>query len=307
MPTYPIRAVSRMTGLSLDTLRAWERRYGAVVPTRGRRGREYSDANIARLRALGTLVGRGYSIGAIATLQDAELAGLLEAVGSDPAARTHESGQPGLAPAPSTVDLAPLVGALDRFDLRSLETALNRHAVLLPAADLVFAVILPLLREVGARWESGLLRPSQEHLVSAVVRSVLGGLLRTSATSAGSPTMLFATPAGERHELGLLCAALLAASAACRVLYLGPDLPASEIGHAAHRASAEIVVLAVTTRDVVNLDELNGLAHHLAPFEVWVGGPQAGTLLGFLRTRALHIDSLAVVGRAIARRQNGEA
>ena len=51
MPGYPIRAVARMTGLSLDTLRAWERRYDAVVPGRGQRGREYSDEDVARLRS----------------------------------------------------------------------------------------------------------------------------------------------------------------------------------------------------------------------------------------------------------------
>ena len=53
MQTYPIRAVSRLTGISVDTLRAWERRYEAVVPGRGQRGRSYSDADVARLQRLG--------------------------------------------------------------------------------------------------------------------------------------------------------------------------------------------------------------------------------------------------------------
>ena len=35
---YPIRAVSRLTGIGIDTLRAWERRYGAVTPVRDDRG-----------------------------------------------------------------------------------------------------------------------------------------------------------------------------------------------------------------------------------------------------------------------------
>ena len=56
---YPIRAVARMTGLSADTLRAWERRYEAVAPGRSRRGRLYTDAQVARLRQLADLVGRG--------------------------------------------------------------------------------------------------------------------------------------------------------------------------------------------------------------------------------------------------------
>lgn len=292
MPTYPIRAVARMTGLSVDTLRAWERRYEAVVPVRGHRGRLYSDADVARLRSLGALVSRGHSIGSIARLGDADLAGLLEAGRGEPA--------PGESPA--TVNLEPLIKALDSFDLQLLEATLNRHAVILPPPDLVFAVVLPLLREVGQRWEGGLLRPSQEHLVSAVVRSVLGGLLRTSARVAGSPTILFATPAGERHELGLLCAAVLVASAGGRAVYLGPDLPAEEIGHAAANAGAAIVVLSSTAPEAVTRRELKALAEHLRPFDVWIGGPGARTLVTSLGGRVRHIANLDSVKSELANR-----
>ena len=60
---YPIRAVSKLTGIAIDTLRAWERRYGAVTPTRDERGRMYTDADVARLRLLGGAVESGHSIG----------------------------------------------------------------------------------------------------------------------------------------------------------------------------------------------------------------------------------------------------
>ena len=73
-PAYPIRVVARMTGLSLDTIRAWERRYEAVVPRRNKRGRVYSESQVARLRLLAELVKRGHAIGTIAQRlgQDAE-------------------------------------------------------------------------------------------------------------------------------------------------------------------------------------------------------------------------------------------
>jgi DNA-binding transcriptional MerR regulator len=66
--TYPIRPVAQMTGLSIDTLRAWERRYDAVTPRRAERGRVYRDAEVARLRHLAELVDRGHAIGTIARL-----------------------------------------------------------------------------------------------------------------------------------------------------------------------------------------------------------------------------------------------
>ena len=85
---YPIRAVARMTGISLDTLRAWERRYEAVVPGRNDRGRLYSNADVVRLKQLAELVGRGHAIGTIAGMPDAELTRILQ--GADALMKPHQ-------------------------------------------------------------------------------------------------------------------------------------------------------------------------------------------------------------------------
>jgi DNA-binding transcriptional MerR regulator len=267
--SYPIRAVARMTGLSIDTLRAWERRYEAVVPTRGERGRLYSDADVGRLKQLAILVERGHAIGSVATLSRDELAHLID-------------GSNAVVPGPEQMvaaDLTVLFDGLDRYDLGVIESALARHAAVLPTRELVFAVILPLLRELGRRWEAGTLSPAQEHLVSSIVRSVLGGLLRSIGTISGSPRVVFATPAGERHELCLLCGAVLAAAAGHGVLYLGADLPAADIAHAAKRSSASSIVLAVTTPGVVTRAEAKHLVRELSDLDLWIGGPQATELI----------------------------
>ena len=214
---YPIRVVARMTGLSVDTLRAWERRYGAVTPERSDRGRVYTDGHVRRLKQLATLVEQGHPIGRIASLSDAALKKL------------HQGLPAHVAPAHDTdTDLAPLLNAVKRYELAEIDSLLNRYAVTVPPDQLIFAVVLPVLREIGARWESGTLRPAQEHLVSSIIRSVLGGMLRTMPRASTGPTIVFATPSGERHELGLLSAAVLAAAAGARVVYLGPDLPAAD-------------------------------------------------------------------------------
>ena len=229
-----------MTGLSVDTLRAWERRYDAVVPGRDDRGRVYTDAHVQRLRQLAALVEQGHA--------DRPDRGTLRRLADEAATATQA---PPPRAAEPTVDLAPLLDAIKRYELATIDSLLNRHAVVLPADELIFSVVLPMLREVGARWESGTMRPAQEHLVSAIVRSVLGGLLRTMPRPANGPRLLFATPSGERHELGLLCGAVLAAAAGARVLYLGPDLPATDIVHAATASSADVVVLAATATGAI--------------------------------------------------------
>jgi MerR family transcriptional regulator, light-induced transcriptional regulator len=289
---YPIRAVARMTGLSVDTLRAWERRYEAVVPGRGGRGRVYSAADVARLKQLGELVRRGHPIGTIAGLTSEELGGLLD--GADALA------VPPAVPE-AVANLEPLTSALDRYDLDAIETALNRYAVVLPARDLVFAVILPLLQQVGRRWQEGALRPAQEHLVSAIVRSVLGGLLRATVRPNASLRVVFATPAGERHELGLLCAALLTASAGYGVLYLGPDLPAADIAHAAATAGARTVMISLTSPGAVARREIKALAGALTGVELWIGGPEAATHLAAAGSRGRLVSGLAEVVPMLAR------
>src|SRR3954463_7705609 len=75
---YPIRAVAKLTGLGIDTLRAWERRHSAVTPVRDDRGPMYTDADIARLRLLRGAVEQGHSIGRLAALSDAALRHLAE-------------------------------------------------------------------------------------------------------------------------------------------------------------------------------------------------------------------------------------
>jgi MerR family transcriptional regulator, light-induced transcriptional regulator len=288
---YPIRAVARMTGLSVDTLRAWERRYEAVVPGRSGRGRRYVEADIARLRSLAELVRRGHAIGMIAALPDSDLERLIQ--GSAP---------PSAPGTPAAVaPLEPLIEALDRYDLDALEAGISRYAVVLPPRELVFAVVVPLLREIGRRWQAGRLRPAQEHLASAVVRNVVGGLLRITARPGAAPRVAFATPSGERHELGLLCAALLTASAGHGVVYLGADLPADEIVHAAGRAAASVLVVSLTTPGAVGRRELKRLAADLpVGVALWVGGAEAASLLAEAGGRARHLDDLESLLPALA-------
>ena len=116
---YPIRVVSRMTGLSVDTLRAWERRYQAVSPRRDGRGRTYSDAQVSRLKQLAVLVERGHAIGTIAGLSDAALRTLEQSPAAKQSTRAAETDE---------IDLSELLHAIKRYDLTGMEAIVNRHA-----------------------------------------------------------------------------------------------------------------------------------------------------------------------------------
>lgn len=277
---FPIRAVARMTGLSVDTLRAWERRYDAVAPRRDDRGRVYSAADVERLQQLAALVDRGHAIGRIAGLSAAALNKL-----RTPAPPQHASTDP-------VVDLEPIRDAIRHYDLAAIEDLLTRHAVVLPASALIFAVVLPMLRDVGDRWAAGNVRPAQEHLVSAAIRNVLGGILRGVPRLPRSRTLVLATPSGERHELALLCAAVLAAMQGVHVVYLGPDLPGTDIAHAATATGAEIVLIGSTVSEAIDSAELRHLRRLPARIQLWAGGPAAAAAREALGSRARIIPRL---------------
>ena len=265
---YPIRAVAKLTGLSVDTLRAWERRYEAVVPERKGRGRAYSEEDVQRLLRLRQAVDLGHSIGQIANLPDDELTELL--AGSAAPAAPRRSVSSDFDP-----QAAPILDAVARFDFVGVERELFRLATLLPARDLVHQVVLPLMRTVGERWHKGELSVSQEHMASAITRNLLGSVMRMHQPDAHASRILIATPAGELHEFGILAAATLAVSMRIEVTYLGSSLPGREIIDAAMRTESDAVLIGVSNPEPAPevIDEVHLVIRGLAPeIPLWVGG-----------------------------------
>ena len=279
---YPIRAVSRLTGIAIDTLRAWERRYGAVTPVRDDRGRLYSDADIARLRLIHQAVASGHGVGRVAALSDRELRRLTVAHGAVAAAAGAAVG--------SALDAGALGAALLRLDSAAVDREFSRLAAVLPPLHLVRDVVMPALRRVGHAGDRRRGAIAHEHMVSATMRHLLGSFLRLHARAEAPVRLLFATPAGDRHEIGILGGAMLAATAGLGVSYVGPDLPAPEIVDAVKAAGARVLVLGVTlTDDGRRVErELRAIIRGLpADVELWAGGPGAMGHLDLLSTRGL--------------------
>jgi DNA-binding transcriptional MerR regulator len=258
---YPIRTVSRLTGVSIDTLRAWERRYKAVAPTRDDRGRLYSEADVARLRLLNQAVLSGYSIGRAAALDDAELRRLLSLAAAK-------------APEPVAPARDDFRAALARFDSVAVDRELARLAAVMAPADLVRDLLLPELRAVGDQWNRSQGGVAREHLMSAAIRHLLGSFLRLHARAEARIRLLFTTPSGDRHEIGTLGAAMLAASRGLGVTYLGPDLPAAQILEAVRAAgNVSVLVLGVTLPSRLLAPELRAIVRDLPEgVELWAGG-----------------------------------
>jgi DNA-binding transcriptional MerR regulator len=289
--TYPIRVAAKLSGVPIDCLRAWERRYQAVTPVREGRSRVYSDSDVQRLGLLRKAVDGGHAIGQVARLTETELRDLT----STPTAAN--------AVPVAALELGPLVAAIESLDSIKLNEHLAQMDLLLSARDLVYGVVLPLLRVSGEFWEQGRWNVAHEHMLSAAVRNLLGSLLRRP--SPGSPAMVFTTAPGEWHEFGALLASLLAVSHGFAALYLGPNTPASDIRFAAEQSAAIAVVLGIlqanATPDVQR--EIQELASALPyAMELWVGGSGAEQATqGASRANLLVLEDMEAFERNLIR------
>ena len=268
--TLSIAAVERDTGLSKDTLRVWERRYG--FPTPGRDGigeRAYTLAEVEKLRVIKRLLDAGHRPGRIVPLPIEALQQLTEQTVDQPLRSVETL----LASADLRAHLA-LIRGHDVASLRSeLARLLARHGV----ARFVVDVIGPLNAAVGDAWLRGQMEIFEEHayteLVQSVLRQAVAGI--PDAAAEGSPRVLLSTFPGEPHGMGLLMAEAMFALEGCRCVSLGVQTPLWDIMRAAQAYKADIVALSFTGCTAPNqvVDGLTELRSKLpARVGVWAGG-----------------------------------
>ena len=274
---HPMRIVVQRTGLTPDLLRAWEKRYAVLSPTRSAGGqRYYTDADIDHLILLTRAIEGGRQIGQIARLPIPELRAIVEQ--DEVAARSTPLRTSTVATDSGDSVLAAALAAVDRFDGPALENILRGAAVRLSIDEMLDGVLGPMLFTMGSLWHQGLLRPANEHLASSIVRRTLSWMTDQASLSAGAPAIVIATPAGQTHEMGAMLVSAAAASNGWRVIYLGSDLPAAEIANAALRTRATTVALSIVypTDDVRLNEELRELRAALPPsVAIVVGGSGA--------------------------------
>jgi MerR family transcriptional regulator, light-induced transcriptional regulator len=275
-PKYLIGRVTKLTGLSIDVVRVWERRYGAVRPARSGGGtRLYSDADILRLRRLRQAVDGGHSISQAARLSETELDELIA------------DSQPSIEAAdPYRAVRERFVEAIRTMDVVAADQELVRAATLFPSRELVKKIVSPLLEEIGQRREHGEFGLAHGHLASGLLRNLLGSLFRLYPCAVNADTIVLAAPAGERHDLTIWLAAALAATRGWRVVSLGADLPAAEIAVAVRLTNARVLALGITTGNVGISEELATVSR-LVPLStrVWITGADVASH-GELITRA---------------------
>ena len=269
--TMSISAVERDTGLSKDTLRIWERRYGFPLPDRDAMGeRSYPFDQVERLRVIKRLLDAGHRPGRIVAMAPADLELLSNATGLREPSRVPET-HPRAAP-----DLASFMATIHQHDVEMLRDMMARALARMGLGRFVLDVVAPLNALVGEAWMQGRMEVFEEHLYTEAVQVVLRNALHhLPAAGQGRPRVLLATVPGEPHGLGLLMAEAILSLEGCRCASLGVQTPVWDIIRAAAALRSEVVALSYTgcTNPHQVTEGLTELRAKLPPqVEIWVGG-----------------------------------
>ncbi|MCG6659461.1 MerR family transcriptional regulator [Halomonas campisalis] len=228
-PLYPIREVSRLTGVNSVTLRAWERRYGLICPQRTPKGhRLYAREDIERVERILQWLNRGVPVSQVKDLLD----------------------QPEVAPAPEPASgdwssqRRQLITAVEALDLARLEALFNQGLALYPVTTCLVELWQPAVRELEEQWDDQLGATLQRRCLEAFLRTRIGTRLYHANLASQGPRLLLTPLPDDPGPLWLLLAALAASDAGYHIQLFDAPLPLGELPLAAERLRASALLLA---------------------------------------------------------------
>jgi len=273
---FSIQFVANITGINGHTLRAWEKRYQAVVPERNSKGKRlYSQENIEKLKLLADLVRLGNSISDIANLDIPNLEELLKKYGE-----TSRSEHKDKVDIDVNVVLKNLIMGLNGFKLDIISHELEKIKNQMNPREFALKILIPLLREIGELVDNHFLSIAQEHAMSAIVKFHVGHMIYQEFSNGKNKakTIVIATPEGELHEFGIMISALLCSHYNINFIYLGPNMPALALSEASNQVDADIVLVGVSKAfQMQNTEHIENYFLSLretldVSTELWIGG-----------------------------------
>jgi DNA-binding transcriptional MerR regulator/methylmalonyl-CoA mutase cobalamin-binding subunit len=287
---YTIKQASRLTGVPEATLRAWERRYGVVVPHRSESGyRLYDDEDLAAVSSMRRLVDAGWSPKEAGR---AVIGGAVPPPG-EPTERLATS--IGEAHPDAEAHTRLFLSSAAEMDTAGVEESLDAGFALGSFEHIVDTWLFPALVALGEGWARGEIDVAGEHAASHAVHRRLSAVFEAAGSRSRGPAVVIGLPPGSQHDLGALAFATAARRRGLDVVYLGADVPASSWEAAVRRRAARAAVLSVVTPDDRSaaaevIERL--LTHDPAPL-VCAGGASGASLAAGVHSLAPSIGAAA--------------
>ena len=287
---YTIKQASRLTGVSESSLRAWERRYGVVVPVRNESGyRVYDLAAVAAISTMRRLIDQGWSpVEAARAVRSGEVVAKRDEVPipQPPVPSEQASG---------VTHMQQFLTAASQMDTTGIEKSLDDGFALGSFEHVVDSWLFPTLDALGEGWASGEIDVAGEHAASHAVHRRLSAAFDAAGSRSRGPAVVVGLPSGSQHELGALAFATAIRRRGLNVLYLGANVPVRSWETAVRSHAAQAAVLAVVTpqdRPAAVMVATRLAALKTAPM-VCTGGASGTDLLPGVRTLAPSIGAAA--------------
>jgi DNA-binding transcriptional MerR regulator/methylmalonyl-CoA mutase cobalamin-binding subunit len=254
-PLYNAKAVTMQTGVSPATLRAWERRYGILLPDRTAGGhRLYSARDIAAIKWLKEQTEQGLTI--------SRASALLQKMLYESEAAAGVQVLPEVPKPTRSLDTIrdDLYEALTEYDELTADEILSEAYSLHPIEKVCVDVVEPVLVKLGQAWAAGTISVSTEHFASNYLRRKLIALL-SDGPSTRSGTIALGCAPTDLHELGILLLSIFLRRRGWHVVYLGQAVPLEDLAVALPQIKADVLVLASTI--VESARHLKPIQHYL--------------------------------------------
>jgi len=266
MNTHRIHRVAKLTGLSKDVIRVWERRFELLKPTRGaNRYRNYSDEDVALLKFLKEQLDAGGSIGELAKLGREELLGRARAA----------------APRVSFVDntfsrlLRELLSTLNPLNRVIFEKRLNGAVAVVPFEEALHGILLPLQEQVGQLWHDAQIDVAIEHYVTKHIQQKIFSAMNQLPVAEFGAKVVVACPPGEEHDIAALTVAYRCRVRGCRVYYLGANVPVASLANLCGKVEPDLTIMSfpLALSDDQATELVQALADEVSPVSnLAVGG-----------------------------------
>jgi DNA-binding transcriptional MerR regulator/methanogenic corrinoid protein MtbC1 len=247
-PLYNIGVVARMTGLSMATLRAWERRYEFPAAERTAGGhRLFSEEDVMRLRWVKARIDEGLQTAqAIQALHHQEATGHLvhidEALEASRTEMSRNGDNPHLG-----IYQGRLYEILLRRDIQGADSLLGDALAVFSPEDLILDVLNPTFTQIGDAWENGKISVATEHLATNYLRQRLLMWMLSGPPARRVRPIVMACAPDEWHEGSLLMIGALLRRQGWPVAYLGQAVPLPDLAAFIRDIRPPLVVLVAMT------------------------------------------------------------
>lgn len=262
MNAFTIKDLENLSGIKAHTIRIWEQRYTFLKPRRTDTNiRYYNNEELKKLLNVALLNKYGFKISHIDKMNELEIRDRILSLSQVQAQQERIINE--------------LIQSMVDMDLEEFESTLDNYIMARGIERTITQIIFPFLEKIGILWSTNHINPAQEHLVTNIIRQkLIVGIESINTHMQINRTILLFLPEGEHHELGLLFIFYLLRSRGIKVIYLGANVPVSDVEYVVKIKNPDFIYAHLTSvANNFNFEKfLNNITLKVKPVPVIVSG-----------------------------------